>query len=391
MEATGKHCCLVRYIMSEVDHNSLQEPCHAEVDLAHEFPEIHAIYSGNAAIRPKHCEIWDRILRVARNSGPILDDLRTRGVHLIRIEQGTTSDVDQRHLNECVMEWLPRIHDPLTLSICLGRLGGPGAGTLLRSSRERLFQLARHWNARLRNHDPELTLSRLAQCVMNAARDSDLPDIVSWATDAGLPIEARASYVAALQRFAKKPGLARQTLVTLLDDHAVGGTAVWAIASALRIEAIPLLTEFQRTARDDRPRKAAASAVASIRSRIGRVRLPRTDPARLPEGYAFTSIEFDTVHVPGLLSALEGELAGTLGKDAAEQLALSANQLKRGRRRFHIVPLTLSGGRVVDLGFGFYGEDDDVVVLEIWFDPTLEASVARATRSMLDGASPAGQ
>jgi hypothetical protein len=41
----------------------------------------------------------------------------------------------------------------------------------------------------------------------------------------------------------------------------------------------------------------------------------------------------------------------------------------------------------VELGFSFYGEDEDVVVMEIWFDPKLEARVAKAVGSTLDRAS----
>jgi hypothetical protein len=104
----------------------------------------------------------------------------------------------------------------------------------------------------------------------------------------------------------------------------------------------------------------------------------------LPQGYVSESIEFDTDRVPELLSILEEGVKGRLKPGDDEQLSLSANQLKRGRGRFHIVPLTLLDGVVRQLGFGLYAEDEDVIVVEIHFDPSLRDAVDSALRRFLD-------
>ena len=93
-------------------------PTH-EAELAREFPDLYAFYSDHPVIRPERAEIWEWVLHVARHSRPILDDLRERGLSLARIDQYTAQGIDRQPLYQVILEWLPKIQDPLTLSICL--------------------------------------------------------------------------------------------------------------------------------------------------------------------------------------------------------------------------------------------------------------------------------
>ena len=106
----------------------------------------------------------------------------------------------------------------------------------------------------------------------------------------------------------------------------------------------------------DSVRQSAAAVVKKLEARSHRVDLPDASPAMLPRGYASTSIEFDTHRVPELLSNLEQELKGHVAQEVRRELEVSANQIQRGRRRFHIVPVTLVDGTVSQLGFGLYAE-----------------------------------
>jgi hypothetical protein len=85
-------------------------------------------------------------------------------MHLLRIDQYTPPGTDRRPLYQSVLEWLPRIQDPLTLTICLSRLLEPQARTFLQKHRELFLTLTREWNDKLREDDRELTLAALAQC-----------------------------------------------------------------------------------------------------------------------------------------------------------------------------------------------------------------------------------
>lgn len=42
-------------------------------------------------------------------------------------------------------------------------------------------------------------------------------------------------------------------------------------------------------------------------------------------------------------------------------------QLKRGRRRFYIIPFSLLES-TIQLGFAFYAEDEDAIVVELHYD-----------------------
>jgi hypothetical protein len=73
--------------------------------------------------------------------------------------------------------------------------------------------------------------------------------------------------------------------------------------------------------------------------------------------------------------------------DDSDQLALSANQMKRGRRRFYIVPFSLLDASTVQLGFGFLGfhaEDEDAIVVELHFDARLRDAVDSTLSSFID-------
>jgi hypothetical protein len=368
------------------DVNEPKDNCPAQVELARQFPELYAFYSTHPIVRPERPEEWERALLIARNCQPILADLRSRGLDLVRLDQYTPPGTDRRPLYQTVMEWLPRIQDSLTLNFCLSRLTEPEARSLVKKNRELLLRLAGQWNDRLCADDSghTLALAVLSQCVTEAAHERDLPEIVKWATDGGLPAEARAGYVSGLQRFARKPGLARDAIIALVNDSDVGRTAVWALAGALKAEALPLLRQLRESSPDPFLRKTAAAAAKKIEARSRRVQLLNASHAMLPQGYVSTSIEFDTDRVPKLLSILAEEMKAQLKSADGEQLALSANQLKCGRRRFHIVPFTLPDEVASQLGFGLYAEDDDVIVAEIHFDASLRGTVDSALRRFLD-------
>jgi hypothetical protein len=351
--------------------------------LAQEFPALYAFFSNHPAVRPERTEQWERTLCVARNCQPILADLRSRGLDLVRLDQHTPPGTDRQSLYQTVLEWLERIPDALTLTICLSRLTEPAARTLVKKNRELLLRLTREWNDRLREDDSERTLAVLAQCLMSAVLERDVPEILSWATDSRLPAGARTNYVIGLERFARKPGLARDTLIALVNDSAVGSTAVWAVAGALKAEALPLLRDLRESSPHDSVRRAATAVVKKIEARSWRSDLPDARPAMLPPGYTSTTAEFDTDRLPELLPILEAEMKAQLKPGVGEQLALSANQLKRGRGRFHIVPVTLQDSVVSQLGFGFYAEDEDVIVVELHFDPKLRDTVDSAFRRFL--------
>jgi hypothetical protein len=361
-----------------------KESCAAEVELARDFPALYASYKAHPVLCPDNPETWERVLRVAKNCRPVLDDLRERGLDLVRLDQYTAPGTDRRPIYLTVLEWLPGIHDPLTLTICLSRLTEPRALPLVKKNRELLLSLARQWNDRLRKEDSERTLAVLSQCVMRAALERDLPEILAWANDRGIPGEVRANYVLGLERFARKPGLARDSLIALVNDGDVGRAAVWALADACKTEALALLRQVRDSGAHDSARRAAAAAVKKIEARSSKVNLPKASLAMLPQGFVSTSIEFDTERVPELLSNLERELSGRLESQAAQSLTLSANQLRRGQRRFYILTLALSDGAATQLGFGLYAEDDDVIVAEVHFDEGLRDAVNAAINHIRD-------
>lgn len=366
--------------MTEVPNES----CAAEASVAREFPALYAWFSKYPASRPRTAETWERTLRVARNCAPMLADLRERGLDLVRLDQYTPPGTDRLPLYQTVIEWLPRIQDPLSLTICLSQLGGPGARQFVKKHRELLLSLARQWNEKLRKDDHEHTLSVLSQCLMMAVREQDVPEVIEWARAQILSRGARASYVLGLQRFAKKPGLTRDALIELLADGEVGNAAVWALAGALKSDALPLLCGLRTSSPHESVRTAAKAVVKKLEARSSKVILPRADPKMLPQGYGSTSIELDTDRVPELLSSLERGIGGKLQTGVAEQLARSAAQIRRGGWRFHIVQLVLGSGATSQLGFGFYGEDEDVVVVEAFFDQEFRERVHIGLKQVLD-------
>lgn len=285
----------------------------AEAQLVSEFPKLYSFCTENEVFRPRREEHWENLLRLARNSEPILNDLRKRGLDLVRLDQRTPPEMDRQTLYETVLDWLPRVQDPLTLAMCLGRLTEPKARALVKKNREVLLGLARKWNNP--EAESEWVPSVLAQCVMRAAMERDVPEILSWAKDNRLSLDARASYVHDLQRFAKKPGLAREALIAFVNDSTVGATAVWAVAGALKAEALPILRELRQCSPNERTRRAATVAVKKIEARLGRVTLPDVSRAALPKGYSSTSIEFDTDRIPEFLAYLERRLRGNFRPD----------------------------------------------------------------------------
>jgi hypothetical protein len=48
-----------------------------------------------------------------------------------------------------VLDWLPRVQDPLTLGVCLGRLTEPKARALVKKNRELLLELVLSCNLTL--------------------------------------------------------------------------------------------------------------------------------------------------------------------------------------------------------------------------------------------------
>jgi hypothetical protein len=266
--------------------------------------------------------------------------------------------------------------------MCLGRLLEQGARSLVKKNRELLLGLARKWNKP--ETETKWMLHVLAQCVMRAALEGDVPEVVNWAKDNSLPADARSSYTLDLQRFAKKPGFARDALMDFVTDAAVGGAAVWALAGALKAEALPLLRELRHSSPNELVRRSAAATVKKIEARSGRVTLPDANPAELPKGYSSTSIEFDTDRIHEFLSCLERQLKGRFRPGDTDQLALSANQMKRGRRRFYIVPFSFLDESAVQLGFGFYAEDEDAIVVELHFDARLRDDVDSTPSGFMD-------
>lgn len=238
--------------------------------------------------------------------------------------------------------------------------------------------MARQWNEKLRDNDPEHTLSSLAQCLANAVRAHDVPTIVAWIKDPLLPFSARMSYLPALQRFAKEPGPARDALIDVLADGELGGFAVWALAGAMKRDALPLLRDLQASSPHETVRTTAEAEVRKMEARTARVTLPKADPAMLPLGYGSTSFEQDTGRLPGLLSSLEQALEGSLQAGVAEQLARSAVQGRRGLHRFHVVQIVLGDGASTQLGFGLYGMDEDVLIVELYFDEQFRETVRLA-------------
>ena len=242
--------------------------CPAEIDVATEFPELYEFYGRHPVSRPDRAEIWERVLRVARKSKPVLDDARARGLNLVRLDQYTPDGIDRRPLYEAVIAWLPKIDDPLTLTICMGRLLEPGARSLVKKNGELLLSLARLWNDRLRGSDNENTLSPLAQCVMRAVVERDVPEVLGWVHDSGLSYEARYFYALDLQRFARKPGIARDALFALTQDAVVGSAAVWALSGALKTEVLSVVRRLRDSSPHESVRKAAATATKRLEARI---------------------------------------------------------------------------------------------------------------------------
>jgi hypothetical protein len=117
--------------MSDIKQE-LNEPCEAELDLARSFPELFEFLSGHPANRPRSPEIWSRVLHNARQSQPILADLQARGLDLIFLNQYTPPGIDRRILYHTLVDWLARVQDPLTLSICLGVFLEPGARSCIK-------------------------------------------------------------------------------------------------------------------------------------------------------------------------------------------------------------------------------------------------------------------
>lgn len=58
--------------------------------------------------------------------------------------------------------------------------------------------------------------------------------------------------------------------------------------------------------------------------------------------------------------------------------------MKRGRRRFYIVPFNFLDGSAGQLGFSFYAEDDDAIVVELYFEARLSAVIEAAVNGFMD-------
>lgn len=364
-----------------VDRTS--QPCPEETALADEFPSLYSFLSGNRHRRPQSCEIWERFLRLARHSRPILDKARARGLDLVLLDQYTPPETDRSPLYESILEELPSIKDALTLSVSLSRLHEPEARSLLKRSRELLLHRARECNGSV-GSDAVRAQCILAQCITKVILDRNVPEIVRWARDWTLDVHVRWSYASGLQRFARRPGPAREALLDLLQDAAVGGAAIWALAGAMEGEALPILRALRESTPDDRLRQIATAAAKRIEARSRKSNLPVTSPDRLPPGYRSTTIELDTDLVPGVLARLQEELERSLPAEIAARLALSASQLRRGRGRFHIVTFAMANGEFVPFGVGFYAEEDDVSVVELHYDPQWHSLVAKALQRSLD-------
>jgi hypothetical protein len=279
---------------------------------------------------------------------------------------------------------MARVQDPLTLSICLGLILEPGARGLIKKKRELFIALAREWNVRLMTDDREYTLARLAQCVMKVVTGRDLAEVIGWARDSRLPLDARFFYTLGLQRFARRPGIARDAVLELLHDRDVGGAAVVALAGALKSDALGVLRDLKQSSLHAPVREPASASIKKIEARTLWRPLPVAHPSALPDGYASASLELDTDQFPRLLEMIEREGNGNFSTGAAEGLTLSANQLKRGKSRFHIVSFVMSAGATTQVGLGLYAEDDDVVLVEIRFGSDLNDAVRRAVASVLE-------
>jgi hypothetical protein len=350
----------------------------AEAAVAAEFPALYTWFSQFPARRPDSVETWERTLQIARNCAPIIAELRSRGFDLVLLEQSTPPGRDLVPLYQTIINWLPKVQDPLSLTICLGRLMEPGARPVIRKHRELLLRLARQWNRTLRKDDREHTLSALAQWVGKVVRQGDVPEVIEWIKEHGLASGARAYYIWALQRFAKESGPARDALVHFLSDEELGGFAVLALVGAMKRDALPFLRDLQASSPHETVRNTAEAEVRKMEARTAKVTLPKADPAMLPLGYGSTSFEQDTGRLPGLLSSLEQALEGSLQAGVAEQLARSAVQVRRGLHRFHIVQIVLGDGASTQLGFGLYGKDEDVLIVELYFDEQFRETVRLA-------------
>ncbi len=244
---------------------------------------------------------------------------------------------DKKVFHEVLLQWLPRIQDPLTLSICLFRILEPGV--LKKSHRLLVIELYRRWRPLLRDGHKEVesTPQLLAACYRKVAADRDFEEILKNATDTQLHGDARYEFVVALKRFARKPGPAREALMGLAHDPSVGCAAIQTLADILKADALPLLQTLRQSSDSSRVRNLTGFLIRRLQARSKRIDLPRATPAMLPEGYEVTTIEMDTDRVTELFLLLEVELQAKWGPHLIDQLALSANQLKRGQSRFQIV------------------------------------------------------
>jgi hypothetical protein len=213
---------------------------------------------------------------------------------------------------------------------------------------------------------------------MKVVTERDLAEVIGWARDSRLPVDARFFYTLGLQRFARKPGIARDAVLELLHDGDVGGAAVAALAGAQKSDALGVLRELRRSSPHAPVREAASASVKKIEARTLRCPLPMAHPSELPDGYASACLELDTDHFPRLLAMIEREGNGNFSTAAAESLALSANQLKRGKSRFHIVSFVMSAGATTQVGLGLYAEDDDVVLVDIRSGSELQDAIQKA-------------
>jgi hypothetical protein len=231
--------------------------------VALEFPELSKWLSNPHNLwSPRDEREWEDILRIAQNSAPIIDDLRSKGFALVWIAQYTPPQVNLLPLYETLIQWLPDITDPATLGLCLSRLLGSDSTSLVKRNRESLLVLARDWYSFHKADTPSV----LAQCLMRAVVDQDVPTIIGWLNDRHLSKETRANFALDLQRFANKQGIARAALLEIVNDPEIGGAAVWALAGALKSEALPLLLELRETSPHALVRKAAAGATKKVES-----------------------------------------------------------------------------------------------------------------------------
>lgn len=216
----------------------------AEERMAIEFPELYAHYAAHP-LGPPRPEIWERLLRISRQSAPILAEIRARGLDLIDLQQLTPVGADPMPRCEVILEWLTRIEEPVTLAIALRCLCE--TPKLLRKNRELVMEVIRSWNA-----DPQRAgdeFNGIDGLFVSLATERNVQEIVAWARDPRMPLQSRWRYWHELKRFAKKPGLARQELLAeLAADTDVSGGAAWALAEAMKGGAEPILRERRATA-----------------------------------------------------------------------------------------------------------------------------------------------